>query len=210
MSHINTRLDPRSHVLPPGLTFLEANYCTEYFTLNGLMIIPFLGIWILICYFCFILCLEQRRQKLEIFCGLEDWEASNSDCSENYSNKYALSHVPLFVIPWTVIYQASLSMGFSRQEYWSGLPFPSPGDLPDPRIKPRSPALQADALPSEPPGKPQINTQKEAKMKDRKSFRFLVVLQAHTRGLAISFPPLGIHQVSLKLKDKYSHLVKLV
>ena len=44
-------------------------------------------------------------------------------------------------------------MGFSRQEYWSGLPFPSPGDLPDPGIEPRSPALQADALPSEPPGK---------------------------------------------------------
>jgi len=58
------------------------------------------------------------------------------------------------VIPWTVAYQASLSMGFSRQEYWSGLPFPSPGDLPDPGIKPRSPALQADALPSEPPEKP--------------------------------------------------------
>ena len=48
----------------------------------------------------------------------------------------------------------SSSMGFSRQECWSGLPFPSPGDLPDPGIEPRSPALQADALPSEPPGKP--------------------------------------------------------
>ena len=47
-------------------------------------------------------------------------------------------------------------MGFSRQEYWSGLPFPSPGDLPDPGIKPRSPALQADALPSELPGKPLV------------------------------------------------------
>ena len=46
-----------------------------------------------------------------------------------------------------------LSMGFSRQEYWSGLPFPSTGDLPEPGIKPRSPALQADALPSEPPEK---------------------------------------------------------
>ena len=57
-------------------------------------------------------------------------------------------------IPWTVVYQASLSMGFSRQEYWRGLPFPSPGDLPDPGIEPRSPALQADALASEPPGKP--------------------------------------------------------
>ena len=63
----------------------------------------------------------------------------------------SLSHVRLFAIPWTVVYRASLSMGFSRQEYWSGLPFPSPGDLPDPQIEPRSPALQADALPSEPP-----------------------------------------------------------
>ena len=57
--------------------------------------------------------------------------------------------------PWTVAFQASPSMGFSRQEYWSGLPFPSPGDLPDTGIDTQSPALQADALPSEPPGKPQ-------------------------------------------------------
>ena len=64
-----------------------------------------------------------------------------------------LSCVWLFAIPWTVAYQAPPSMEFSRQEYWSGLPFPSPGDLPDPGIKPRSPALQADALPSEVPGK---------------------------------------------------------
>ena len=48
--------------------------------------------------------------------------------------------------PWTVAHQAPLSMEFSRQEYWSGLPFPSPGDLPDPEIKPESPALQADSL----------------------------------------------------------------
>ena len=54
--------------------------------------------------------------------------------------------------PWTV--QAPLSMGFPRQEYFSGLPFPSLGDPPDPAIEPRSPALQTDALPSEPPGKP--------------------------------------------------------
>ena len=52
-----------------------------------------------------------------------------------------LSHVQLFEITWTVAYKASLSMGFSRQEYWSGLPFPSPRDLPKPRIKPRSPEL---------------------------------------------------------------------
>ena len=53
---------------------------------------------------------------------------------------------------WATAHQAPLSMGFSRQEYWSGLPFPSPGDLPNPGIEPRSPALQADALTSEPPG----------------------------------------------------------
>ena len=58
-----------------------------------------------------------------------------------------------FVTPWTVAHQAPPSMGFSRQEYWSGLLFPSPGNPPNPRIKPRSPALQADALPSKPPGK---------------------------------------------------------
>ena len=55
---------------------------------------------------------------------------------------------------WTVAHQTPPSMGFSRQEYWSGLPFPSPGDLPDPGIEPRSPALQGDALTSAPPGKP--------------------------------------------------------
>ena len=64
----------------------------------------------------------------------------------------SLSRVQLFATPWTVAYQAPPSMGFSWQEYWSGLPFPSPGDLPDPGIEPGSPALQADALPSEPPG----------------------------------------------------------
>ena len=64
----------------------------------------------------------------------------------------SLSRVRLFATPWTVAYHAPLSMGFSRQEYRSGLPFPSPGDLPDPGVKPRSPTLQADALTSEPPG----------------------------------------------------------
>ena len=64
----------------------------------------------------------------------------------------SLSHVRLFATPWTVALQAPPSMGFSRQECWSGLPFPSPGDLPNPGIEPRSPALQADTLTSEPPG----------------------------------------------------------
>ena len=65
----------------------------------------------------------------------------------------SLSHVQLFVTPWTVAHQAPLSMEFSQQEYWSGLPCPSPGHLPNLGIKPRSPALQADSLPSEPSGK---------------------------------------------------------
>ena len=67
-------------------------------------------------------------------------------------------------MPWTVAYQAPPSMGFSRQEYWNGLPFPSPEDLPDPGIEPGSPALQADALPSEPPGKPKRNVKVKKKV----------------------------------------------
>ena len=71
----------------------------------------------------------------------------------------SLSRVQLR-LPWTVAYQAPPSMGFSRQEYWSGLPFPSPVDLPDPGIKPWSPAFQADTLTSEPPGK-SLNAKKQ-------------------------------------------------
>ena len=63
------------------------------------------------------------------------------------------SPVLLFATPWTVTHQVPLSMGFSRQENWSGLPCPPPGDLPNPGIKPRSPELQAVSSPSEPPGK---------------------------------------------------------
>ena len=68
----------------------------------------------------------------------------------------SLSCVRLFATPWTEAHQAPSSMGFSRQEYWSGLPFPPSGDLPDPGIEPRSPTLQADAITSEPPGKPTV------------------------------------------------------
>ena len=101
------------------------------------------------------------------------------DYSESEVKVKSLSHVWLFVTPWIVAYQAPPSMGFSRQECWSGLPFPSPlwtiqsmefpkpeywselphpplGDLPHPRIKPRSPALQTNSLPAEPQGKPRI------------------------------------------------------
>ena len=74
-----------------------------------------------------------------------------------WSEVTLLSRVRLFATLWSVAHQVPLSMGFSRQEYWSGLPFPSPGDLPDPGIKPQSPALEADALTSESPGKPLTN-----------------------------------------------------
>ena len=71
-----------------------------------------------------------------------------------YVSVCMLNRVQLFATPWTVTCQAPLSMGFSRQEYWSGLPLPSPGDLPDPGIEWESPALEADSLLSGPPGKP--------------------------------------------------------
>ena len=80
--------------------------------------------------------------------GQYDWTLSSHACMRN-----CFSHVWLFVTPWTVSCQAPLSLGFSRQEYWSGLPCPPPGGLPDPGIKPvslASPALQADSLPAEP------------------------------------------------------------
>ena len=67
---------------------------------------------------------------------------------------YSLSHGRLFAAPWSIAHQAPLSMGFPWQEYWSGLPCTPPGDLPNPGIELRSPALQADSLPAESPGKP--------------------------------------------------------
>ena len=75
------------------------------------------------------------------------------ECSK-WKWKWSRSVVSNSATSWTVAYQAPPSMGFSRQEYWSGLPFPSPGDLPDTGIEPRSPTFQADALTTEPPGKP--------------------------------------------------------
>ena len=75
---------------------------------------------------------------------------------QSESEVKSLSRVQLFATPWTVAHQTPPSMGFSRQGYWSGLPFPSPRDLPDSGIKPGFPALQADSLPTELPGKPQL------------------------------------------------------
>ena len=78
---------------------------------------------------------------------------------------WSLSHVRLFVTPWIVARQALLSMGFSRQEYWSGLPFPPPEDLPNPGTEPASPALAGGFFTTEPPGLPYITSNKYLKNK---------------------------------------------
>ena len=101
---------------------------------------------------------RQREGKTSlltvVWTALEEAAVVPQSPVNSHRESESLSCVRLFAIPWTVAYQAPLSMEFSRQEYWSGLPFPSPGDLPNPGIEPRSPALQADTLLSEPPGKP--------------------------------------------------------
>ena len=82
-----------------------------------------------------------------------EWVAISFSNAWKWKRKcWLLSCVQLFVTPWTVVCQAPLSMGFSRQEYWSRLPFPSPGDLPNSGIESASPALQVNSLPSESPG----------------------------------------------------------
>ena len=98
----------------------------------------------------------------------------------------SFSHVRILVTPWTVACQAPPSMRFSRLEYWRGLPFPPPGDRPNPGFEPGSPALQADSSPSAPPGKPlpgrghvhseQMNTQSYISCHGFKSAGFKSVL----------------------------------
>ena len=104
---------------------------------------------------------RQLRQPLRVYpiwCITENWlsrsvhyHSLTITLSVKWSEVKSLSRVQLFATPRTVAYQAPPSLGFSRQEYWSGLPFLSPGDLPNPGIEPGSPVLQADALPSDPP-----------------------------------------------------------
>ena len=111
----------------------------------------------------------------------------------------SLSRVQLFATPWTVAYQAPLSMEVSRQYYWSGLPFPSPEDLPDPGIEPRFPALGTDALPSEPPGKPQSNY---TPVKNKfSSVQFSCSVMSNS---AISWT--AAHQASLSITNSWSLL----
>ena len=104
------------------------------------MVMEFWGFW------------KFREQKIKMRWVLEVLPVIQR-CGFSLVKGKSLSHVQLFATLWAVAYQATPSTGFSRQDYWSGLPFPSPGDLPNPGIELRSPALQADALPSEPTGK---------------------------------------------------------
>ena len=97
--------------------------------------------------------LEILQARLQQYVNRELSDVQAGFSKGRGSEVKSLSRVWLFATPWTVAYQASPSLGFSRQESWSGLPFPSPGDLHNPGIKPGSPVLQADALPSEPQGK---------------------------------------------------------
>ena len=107
-----------------------------------------------------------------------------------------------FLSPWTVVAQeAPLSIGFSRQQYWSGLPFPSPGDLPNIGSEPRSPSLQADSLPSEPPG---IQTHYDL---NKRSLFSSVQSLSHVQLFAT--PWTAAHQASLSITNSWS-LLKLM
>ena len=84
---------------------------------------------------------------------MQKWREEKNEIryKEERKKVKSLSRVRIFEISWTVAHQAPQSVEFSRQEYWSGLPFPSSGDLPNPGIEPTPPVLRADSLPSEPP-----------------------------------------------------------
>ena len=101
--------------------------------------------------------LERRGIRVETvqgWCWVSGVGSRGRFASRKWSKCESLIHIWFSATAWVVTCWVPLSMEFSRQGYWSGLSFPSPGDLPDPGIKPRSPALQADSLPTEPPGKP--------------------------------------------------------
>ena len=101
-----------------------------------------------------VICMSSLEKWLFMsFFPLFDWVVSFSGI-ELYGGGLVAKSWPTLLTPWTVACQAPLLMRFSKQEYWSGSPFPSLGDLPNRGIKPRSPALQADSLPAMPQGKP--------------------------------------------------------
>ena len=107
-----------------------------------------------------------RKPSHQWVCG-EFWNLRGHHKVKERKKVKSLSCVRLFATLWTVARQAPPSLGFSRQEYWSGLPFPSPRDVPNPGIGPRSPTLQADALTSEAPGRKQHNREGKKKKKHR-------------------------------------------
>ena len=120
-----------------------------------------------------------------LYCSPETITTLNPPCVYVCVHVKLLSCVRLFVIPWTIACQAPRSIEFSRQEYWSRQPNPSPRDLPEQGIKPGSPALQAHSLLSEPPGKPELtlpqyetkNLKKKKKRKYFLHFTWITLLQ---------------------------------
>ena len=104
---------------------------------------------------------SQPRDRTNVSLSLLHWQARSLPLEppgippfNEFCSVQSLSHVQVFVTPWTIAHQSPLSMGFSRQEYWSGFPFPTPGDLSKPGMKPASPVLAGKFLPLSPPGKP--------------------------------------------------------
>ena len=128
-------------------------------------------------YFSWMFCWHQTSEKdtrLESRSELQLYPLHQAENWWKWSEVKSLSRVWLFATRWTVARQAPLSMGFSRQEYWSGLPFPSPEDLPNPGIEPGSPALEADALISEPEGLSKTEANKLIIMQTEKTKVFVI------------------------------------
>ena len=128
---------------------------------------------------------------------LPTWHVWMSQVCTNWSEVKSLSRVQLSATPWKVTYQAPWSMGFSRQEYWSGLPFPSPGDLPNPGIEPGSPALQTEALPSEPLGK---RTMYKLNLSKNQSPNFLISPLLDSSFSGTPYPYKQQHQSTSEIK----------
>jgi len=113
---------------------------------------------------------------------------------------YSLNPVRFFATPWTIAHQAPLSIGLPRQEYWSGLPFPSSGVLPDPGIRPGSPALWVDSFPTEPPGKAAPSTAVSKHLKTLKGHPKMLSTYQGVKERELLLPPLLLHTQELKNK----------
>ena len=125
------------------IAIMGVRHCSVHFThVNSL---TFINLWDYYNHLHF----QMKKQKHDLL------HTSFKSQSQKWQKSEVAQSCPTLCDPVDCSPPGSSSMGFSREEYWSGSPFPSPGDLPDPGIEPRSPALQADALTSEPPGKPQ-------------------------------------------------------